>query len=72
MSSPSASFAAKPQTPSQLDECGAPTSTSFGMSGNAPTMRQPPTRRMLRPSQRAKRLSGTRGALGGSGNTRSA
>ena len=69
MSSPSASLAAKPQTPSQLDECGAPTSTSLGMSGKAPTMRHPPTRRMLRPNQRAKRLGGTRGAFGGSGNT---
>ena len=44
MSSPSAIFAAKPHMPSQLDECGAPISTSLGMSGNAPTMRQPPSR----------------------------
>ena len=52
MSRPSASLAANPQTPSQLDECGAPISTSFGMSGNAPTMRQPPRRSTARPSSR--------------------
>jgi hypothetical protein len=70
MSRPSASLAAKPQTPSQLDECGAPISTTRGRSGNSPTMRQPPSRSSVRPNQRAKRIVGrTRGALGGSGRT---
>ena len=55
-----------PQMPSQLDECGAAISTSLGMSGNAPTTRQPPRRRIVRPSQREKRRAGgTCGMFGG-------
>src|SRR5690606_15465743 len=69
ISRPSASLAAKPQMPSQLDECGAAISTSFGRSGNCPTTRQPPSRSTLRPIQRARRLALTRGAAGGSGGT---
>ena len=65
MSSPSAIFAAKPQTPSQLLECGAPISTAFGRSGKAPTIRQPPSVRIVRPIQRVKRFGVTRGAAGG-------
>src|SRR5690606_13219355 len=71
MSTPSAILAAKPQTPSQLDECGAPISTRCGMSGSSPTMRQPPAFRIVRPSQRVKRLGFTRGAFGGMGRTTS-
>src|SRR5690606_2428290 len=50
---------------------GAPISTSRGMSGSSPTMRQPPAFRIVRPSQRVKRLGFTRGAFGGSGRTTS-
>ena len=71
MSRPSASLAAKPQMPSQLDECGAAISTSLGMSGNAPTMRQPPSRRIVRPTQRVNAFGRTRGAFAGRGNTMS-
>src|SRR5207342_3515611 len=71
MSRPSASLAAKPQTPSQLDECGAPISTSLGTSGNSPTMRQPPRRSSVRPNHGPNRWRRTRGAFGGSGSTRS-
>src|SRR3546814_645003 len=71
MSTPSAILAAKPQSPSQFDECGAPISTSRGMSGSSPAMRQPPSFRIVRPSQRVKRLGFTRGAFGGSGRTTS-
>ena len=41
--------------PSQLDECGAAIRTSRGMSGKVPMTRQPPRRRIVRPSQREKR-----------------
>src|SRR5690606_13692531 len=44
---------------------------SRGMSGRVPTMRQPPSFRIVRPSQRASRLGFTRGAFGGSGRTTS-
>src|SRR5690606_10122589 len=64
-------LAANPQIPSQFDECGAPISTSRGMSGNAPSMRQPPSRSTVRPTQRANRLCPARGAFGGSGSTTS-
>src|SRR3546814_10258313 len=41
------------------------------MSGISPTMRHPPSFRIVRPSQRVNRLGFTRGAFGGMGKTTS-
>ena len=53
---PSASLAANPHSPSQLEECGAAINTALGRSGIGPTTRQPPSLSTVRPNQRAKRL----------------
>jgi hypothetical protein len=68
---PMPNLAPKPSKPSQFDECGAAMTTALGMSGNAPTMRQPNMRRIERPSHSMKRLRGIRGAFGGSASTTS-
>ena len=52
-----------PHTASQAEECGATMMTKRGRSGNSPSTRQPPSRRIVRPKARLSALP-WRGAPG--------